>query len=268
MIFVFSKVFWFVAQPGNLLLMLLCLGVLLLWSGRYRSGQTLVSLVAIALLAVAVLPVADWVATPLEDRFPAPGALPERVDGIIQLGGATQPNITAARGQPTINESGERFLAFVELARRFPEARLAFSGGSGSLFPARMMEAEVARLIFAGLGLDLARITFDDGARNTFENVRNLRELLAPEPGESWVLVTSARHMPRAVGIFRKAGWPVVPYPVDYITTGDSGAKMRFNLSHELKTLTLASREWIGLLAYFLMERTSSLYPGPEDAAS
>jgi len=255
-----SKLVWTLLQPGNLLLLLFALGVVLLWS-RWRAwGRGLVSLVLLALALVAVLPLGSWLMAPLEDRFPAPRTLPDRVDGVILLGGASQPAISAARGQPALNANAERYLGFVALARRYPEARLGFSGGGTP------SEAMVTRQVLLGLGFEVGRVVFDDQARNTFENARNLLALLTPGANETWLLVTSARHMPRALGVFRKAGWRVLPYPVDYTGPGGFSLRLGFNLSGGVSALTAAAKEWAALASYYLMGRTSALFPGADEA--
>src|SRR5277367_4100331 len=136
MSFIASKLFWWAANPGNVLLALLCLGLVALFAGRRRLGLWLVSVVALAGLAVTVLPVGSSLLLPLENRFPtvAPTALPERIDGIVVLGGSINPALSAARGQPILTDSAERLFAFVALARLHPEAKLVFTGGSASLF--------------------------------------------------------------------------------------------------------------------------------------
>ena len=261
------KLFWIVLQPSNLLLVVLALGVLLSWGRRRAWGRALVSLVLLAFVVIAVLPLGSWLLAPLEDRFPAPRTLPDQVGGVILLGGASQPAISAARGQPALNGNAERYLGFVVLAGRYADARLAFSGGSGGLPAGAPSEADVARQVLATFGLDVARISFDDRSLNTFENARNLKALMAPQADETWVLVTSARHMPRAVGVFRKAGWRVLPYPVDYTGPGGLRWSLGFNLSAGMSELTTATKEWVGLMFYYLMGRTSALFPGPTGAA-
>jgi uncharacterized SAM-binding protein YcdF (DUF218 family) len=261
-----SQLLWTLLQPGNLLLLLLALGVVLLWGRRRVWGRGLVGLVLLALALTAVLPLGSWLMAPLEDHFPAPRTLPEQVQGVILLGGASQPAISAARGQPALNGNAERHLGFVALARRYPEARLAFSGGGGAPGAGAPTEAMVTRQVLLDLGLDVGRVSFDDQARNTFENARNLLALLAPEANETWVLVTSARHMPRAVGVFRKAGWRVLPYPVDYTGPGGFAFRLGFNLTGGMSALTTAAKEWTALVSYYLMGRTSALFPSADEA--
>ena len=103
------------------------------------------------------------------------------------------------------------------------------------------------------LGLDLAacRVIFEDESRNTHGNAVFSKFALAPEPGQRWLLVTSAAHMPRAIGAFRKAGFPVEPWPVHDTVPS----------THSL--LAVARHEWLGLLAYWVAGRTSELFPGP-----
>jgi uncharacterized SAM-binding protein YcdF (DUF218 family) len=264
MSFIASKLFWWAANPGNVLLALLCLGVLALLLGRRRLGLALVSTVTALCLAVTLLPVGAWLLLPLENRFPPPASLPAQIDGIVVLGGSIDPILSAARGQPILTDSAERLFAFVALARRHPEAKLLFTGGSAALVDNAEREADVARTVLAGLGLDVERMRFERDSRNTYENALFSKRLVEPQPGERWVLITSAYHMPRAVGCFRAQGWSVIPDPVDY-GTAPADNPPTFSLLGGLDDIHWALREWIGLAFYRLAGRTDRLFPGPED---
>jgi uncharacterized SAM-binding protein YcdF (DUF218 family) len=100
-------------------------------------------------------------------------------------------------------------------------------------------------------------------SRNTEENATLSKALAGPKPGERWLLVTSAYHMPRSVGLFRRAGFAVEPYPVDWRTSREN-LLTPFNLAGEgLERTDLAIREWMGLAAYRISGKTSELLPGP-----
>ncbi|MBI3113874.1 MAG: YdcF family protein, partial [Rhodospirillales bacterium] len=213
MFFTLSKVLWFVADPGNLLLIALVVGVALLATRWRRGGQRLLVVVAVAAVFVAVVPAGRWLVGVLEDRFPAIDEPPARVDGIVVLGGFVDPVLSAARGRAAIGGAVERLFAMAALAKRYPRAKLIFSGGSGSLIHQDKKEAHLIAPLLLELGVDPARVAFEDASRNTAENAEFSRRLADPQAGETWLLVTSASHMPRAVGCFRKAGWPVVAYP-------------------------------------------------------
>ena len=144
-----------------------------------------------------------------------------------------------------------------------PEARILFTGGWGRLLPGAVSEAEIAGRFFNESGIDPGRVLLEDRARDTYENALLGKRLADPKPGEQWVLVTSAMHMPRAVGVFRAQGWNVIPYPVDYRTTGDYRLALRFSIAGGLTTLNLAAKEWLGLVAYRLMGWTNTLFPAP-----
>jgi uncharacterized SAM-binding protein YcdF (DUF218 family) len=266
MSFIASKLLWWAANPGNLLLALLCLGLVALWLGRRRLGLWLVSVVTAVCLLVTVLPVGAWLLVPLENRFPVP-VLPARIDGVVVLGGSIDPVLSAARHQPILTDSAERLFAFVVLARLHPEAKLLFTGGSAALVDDAEREADVARTVLAGLGLDVDRVSFERDSRNTYENALFSKRLVQPKPGERWVLITSAYHMPRAVGCFRAAGWSVIPYPVDY-GTAPAGNLPTFSLLGGLDDVHWALREWIGLAFYYVAGRTDALFPGPTKADS
>jgi uncharacterized SAM-binding protein YcdF (DUF218 family) len=259
MSFVLSKLLWGLAAPGNLLLLLLLAG--LLASRRRRAGGRLVAAAALVLLAIAVLPVGQWMIAPLEARFPPP-ALLARVDGIIVLGGAVETGITKAHAQVGLDDAAERLTEATVLARRYPQATLLVTGGSGSLFPQGDSEGEVMRRFFVEQGIPPDRILIEGRSRNTFENALLSRDLAHPQPGQVWLLVTSAAHMPRAVGCFRHVGWSVLAYPVDYRTGGET--LLDFALAEHLHLVDLAAKEWVGLLAYRAAGRIDSVFPAPD----
>ncbi len=264
MSFVLSKIFWFLAQPGNLFFLVLALAVALLWTRWQRLGRRLLAALLAFGLVVAVLPLGQWLILPLENRFSRLKPLPKRIDGIVVLGGTVDQFVSRARGQPAIGASAERLVSFAELARKFPKAILVFSGGSGKLFRQDIKEAEAAGAFLKQLGLDTARVRFEARSRNTAESAVNAYALARPKPGAVWLLITSARHMPRAYGLYRAAGWRVVPYPVDYVTDGRFRLRLGFNFAGGLGGLGAGLKEWIGLTYAYVGGRTARWLPGPD----
>jgi len=268
MFFVLSKVFWAIFAPGNLLLLLLVLGVGLLVAGRAHAGVWLTAAVTAAFVVLAVLPVGAWLVVPLETRFARPDPMPDTVDGIVVLGGMVDPALSHRRGDPALNDAVERFTEFFALARQYPQARLVFTGGSGSLLEPEHREATVARELAARLGLPADRVLWERDSQNTWQNARITRELADPQPGETWLLVTSAFHMPRSVGAFRAAGWTVVPYPTDYRIDPADLYRPGFDFAEGLSNLNAAVREWVGLVAYYLAGQSSAVFPAPGERES
>lgn len=259
MTFFISKVFWELLRPSTFLLVLALAGTVLLWSRWWRVGRVL-SAVALSLLLVpSLLPLSVLLAAPLENVH-APAELPPHVTGILVLGGAEMPKTSAARGQLNLSEGGERLLLALELARRYPRAKLAFSGVTGTIYGNGSADAYVARNLFLAFGISEERLIIEGRSRNTFENVRFSQALLNPKPGETWVVVTSAMHMPRTLGLFAKADWHVLPYPVDYQTSGRARFAPTLRFTENLYAFDAALREWVGLLSYRLMGRTDALF--------
>lgn len=263
--FVLSKIYTSLVNPGFWVLLLVAGGTALLWTRWYRGGRRILAATALFLAFVAVVPVGNWATAVLENRFPTVRDLPARIDGIVVLGGTINQFVTRARGQPALTDGAERLTEFVALARRHPEARLMFTGGSGSVTRQDVKEAEAARMFFAQMGLDVGRVMFEDRSRNTWENALFTYRMAAPKPGETWVLITSAQHMPRSVGTFRKAGWQPLPYPVDYLTY-DKQHVFAIDFLGGLYSLWWAMREWMGLAAYYLLDRSDALFPAPAPA--
>ena len=264
MFFSASKILWFLANPGNLILIAVCLGSAFLWAGWRKTGRWLVTLGAVTGITLAVVPVDQWLLRGLEDRFPQTTSLPAKVDGIIIAGGAVDPVSTKDRGQISIGGAVERITEGAALSQRYPQAKVIYSGGSGSLFFQEWKEARAVEPLFRQLGIAPGRVIYEDRARNTYENALFSKSLAKPKDGETWLLVTSAFHMPRAVGSFRKAGWKVIPYPVDYSTRKDLNPPFRFNFTGGVKSFSWAVHEYLGLLFYWYDGKTDELFPGPK----
>lgn len=260
--FVLSKVFWWFASPGNLILALITLGALALLLRRLRLARWSMIFAAILALSITFLPVRGWVLGPLEDRFPFPDPLPAHVDGVIVLGGSVDPELSAERHQPALGASAERLIAMADLAQKYPDAKLIFTGGSASLIDNAAREADVAAQVFDEMAVPKTHLFLERESRNTYENALYSKALVKPQPGEIWLLVTSAYHMPRSVGIFRKLGWAVVPYPVDYGVPPGGGAAPGVFLDG-LEGVSWGLREWFGLVFYYGTGRTDALFPGP-----
>lgn len=264
MFFTASKLIWFVAAPTNLLLIGIAVSVVLRWMGFPRMSRAVVLLSSLLLLVAAFSPAGNLLLRPLENRFPAVRADAPPPTGIIVLGGSTDEEVSDARGQVTVVSAAGRITEAVALSRRYPNARLVFSGGSSALLIRSGTEADDARRLWIDMGVPPERITTEDKSRNTFENALFTRRLTNPQPGERWLLVTSAYHMPRAVGAFRAVDFAVAPYPVDYRTTGtDLDLMPKPEAGENLRRVDTAVKEWLGLTAYFMTDRVDRLFPGP-----
>jgi uncharacterized SAM-binding protein YcdF (DUF218 family) len=159
--------------------------------------------------------------------------------------------------------AAERLTEAARLARAFPKAKVVFSGGSGTLLRSGEVAAGPVAAYLKAMGIEADRIVLEAASRNTHENARFTKDLLKPQPGERWVLVTSAYHMPRSIGVFRKEGFTVVPFAVDYRTRGpEDWARLFDSVPSGFMRADLAAKEWVGLVSYWLLGRTSELFPG------
>ncbi|MBT3237698.1 MAG: YdcF family protein [Rhodospirillaceae bacterium] len=270
MFFYLSKILWFLADPGNLLLIAISLATLLLYAGRGdrlsrwpRLGRGLLTTTTIIALGISILPIGKAMSLVLEDRFPVVHTPPQKVDGVIVLGGIVNEVITQSRGKISIGGGVERLTELALLSKRYPQAKLVFTGGSGKLLTQNIKEADVVGPLLESLGISSERMIYENRSRNTYENAVYSRELVEPKPGETWILITSAFHTPRAVGSFRKAGWPVVPWPVDFNMTADESLRLGFSLRGGFGSLSSGLHEWLGLIFYRLTGKTDSFFPAP-----
>ena len=266
MFFFLSKTLGVLLLPSNLLIGVGIVGLLLLLTRFFTLGRKLVAASVLLIAICGFSPIGKLLLYPLEARFPPWDDTRGAPDGIVVLGGAIEPDLSAAHGTAVFGPSIDRIVAAAELAHRYPNARLVFTGGNahlGSGDAAR--EADFALPVLESFGLSKDRLIMERRSRNTQENAEFSKAMVAPKTGERWLLVTSAYHMARAVGIFRKAGFAVEPYPVDWRLGGREDV-LKFSRIYlgGLGRIDTASREWLGLFAYWITGKTSEFLPGPD----
>jgi uncharacterized SAM-binding protein YcdF (DUF218 family) len=214
MYFLASKIIGLFVVPSNVILALAFFG-LLLWRTRFSRFGKRISVISILLLLIGgTSPLGTALLLPLENRFKPWDSSRGALTGIIVVGGA----ISARRGIISLNN--DRLIAAVELYHRYPDVRIVFAGGNADVIFPGLSESEFAARFLENLGIPREHIELESSSRNTRENAVNTMQLVMPKPGERWLLITSAYHMPRAIGLFRKAGFPVEAYPVDWQTSG------------------------------------------------
>lgn len=265
MFFVVSKSLWFFTQPSSLITLTLLAGLGLAGNKRYgRHGLRLARFGLLALVVAGLSPLGNMLILPLEQRFPSHGQqLPAgRIDGIILLGGAEDGRIAEGRQSLTLNAAAERVTETLRLARAMPGTRVIICGGSGAVLRAHSPGGPAVASYLRVLGISEDRLVLESESRTTYENALFAKRIINPQPGQRFVLVTSAAHMPRSVGAFRKQGFDVIPWPADFRTAGAGDARRFFDaIARGLRRVDDAVQEWVGLIAYRLLDRSDTLFP-------
>ncbi|RMF12286.1 MAG: YdcF family protein [Alphaproteobacteria bacterium] len=260
-----ATIVWGILQPSNLIALLGMFALGLALVGARQLAARTGALALILLVLIGLLPVGQLLIRPLEERFAPPAmATLGPVTGIIVLGGAESPGLTGARDTVHLRDTGNRLTTALALAQRYPRATLLFTGGyrSGGL-----SQAEVAGRLFMEAGVDPHRLILEDQSHNTWENAHLSKALARPQPDETWLLVTSAFHMPRSMAVFEAADWTVIPYPTDYRSL-PNGLDWTLDVATRLREADLALHEWVGLVVYRLIGRTREFFPAPDGGAT
>jgi uncharacterized SAM-binding protein YcdF (DUF218 family) len=263
--FLLSKTLGTMLLPVNFLISAGVLGAILLTTRYAVLGRRVLATSAVLLALCGFSPVGKLLILPLEQRFPPWDPSRGAPDGIVVLGGGIEPDLSAAHGRPILDHAGDRLVAAAELARQYPNARIVYSGGNANLVgDDSAKEADYALSMLEDLGVAKARLTAERLSRNTVENAEFVKKVANPKEGERWLLVTSAFHMPRSIGLFRRAGFKVEAYPVDWRASPSKALSLSSVAMNGLERTEVAMREWIGLTAYRLTGKTDDFLPGPD----
>jgi uncharacterized SAM-binding protein YcdF (DUF218 family) len=251
---------WALSQPSSIVFWLLVVGFVLLLFRANAFGRRLIGLALFLAVLPALLPLEELIGRRLDSAYTTPNPMPEQLDGIIVLGGSVDWPVSQARQQMSLNQMGERMLAVANLAKRYPNAKLVFTGLFREIVPNEFAISTQSKSFFTGSEYN-RNLTFIGEARSTYEEALLTIRTLQPKVGERWLLVTSAYHMPRAMATFETQGWLMIPYPVDYRTTGTLAFNPSINFLGKLVELDDLTREWGALFIYKRLGRIEKMFP-------
>lgn len=261
MFFILSKIIWFIVKPSNFISFILLSGFCV-FLRKPNAGRKLIY-IGLALLLFSSLDfIPHYLMLLLENRI-SQGAISDKIDGIIILSGMVDKDASRS-GSIELTEQADRIVEGVVLARRFPCAKLIITGSSGELtYGRKFIEADYLGTLAILLGVEEDRILVERNARNTHEHALELSKILSKE--QDFILITSAFHMPRSYGCFRKEGFKTIPYPVDYTTKVNLFKNISMDTFlpklENLNVLNIAVHEWLGLFIYRLYNYTDSFFP-------
>ena len=256
MSFYLSKILWLIVNPFNIFIFI-TLFTIFLYFINFRRLSLIIYLINFIFIAlISFLPIGSYLTYIIEKEFHTNTKFPDQVDGILILGGATNPLLFKEFDQISLNGSAERLVESVMIIRKFEKAKVIFSGGSGIVNRSDLGHSQVAKLFYKKMGVDINKIFFEDKSRNTHENIIYSKKIAKPKKNENWLLITSAFHMKRALLIAEKNNWKFTPYAVDFKNIKEFKLTPNLNLLSNLNSFQSGLHEWLGLVSYYLMGRT------------
>jgi uncharacterized SAM-binding protein YcdF (DUF218 family) len=246
MFFILSKIFWMLCSPLTLIGLMIVAGLV------FKKLNRLVSAGAVLFVVFGFLPIGPNLIVYLERQYGNPQPVLENVTGIIVLGGVIDGERSDTHQQISLNDYAERITEMIKLSHIYPQARIIFSGGTGAMAQTSSKESEKVHTLLKDLDNNPERFEYEGQSRNTYENMTESIQIANPQAGDTWVLVTSAFHLPRAVGVFKKGGWPIIPYPAGYLENGSYVLHPTFDVLGNFYKLQVATKEIVGIIAYSL----------------
>jgi uncharacterized SAM-binding protein YcdF (DUF218 family) len=227
--------------------------LLLLWLASTRLPSTLL----VRGLETRYTTPASLSASALEKGLEQPVA-----DAIVILGGGTSP-AHPPRPIPEMGSSGDRVIYAAYLYKHGAASNLLISSGRIEWLDTQDEPTQDMLFLLEMLGVPEEAVWFEDQSRNTYENAVFSQKILAEHNIQRIILVTSASHMPRAVGLFEKVGLQVIPAPTDFaLTDADLQQLYSPNLATQilnwlpspsnLELIGVAIKEYLGIFVYRL----------------
>ena len=259
MVFSLSKILWLLLSPLNLIIF----GFLISFIFKIIKVKFLKIFFFyfsfIIFIISTFLPTGSYLNYLLEKNYHYSNSYPDSIDGILILGGATNPFLTNEYGMVSLNASAEILYEFFNLINKYPDSKVVFSGGSGSLEFPNLGHSDSVKILFKNIGININKIYFENKSRNTYENILFSKQLIKPKINEKWIVVTSASHLNRTIYIGEKLQWNLTPYAVDFNNSKEFVWSFNSNFIGNLNQFHNATHEWLGLISYYLMGRSSRI---------
>ena len=262
MFFYLSKIFWVFFSPVNILVILLLIGIFFQLINK-KIYKRIYQINLILFILIVFLPTGTYLLWKLENTYSKPNIMNNNIDGILILGAGIDEFMTYEHQQVILNDRIERITESAKLIKKFPGAKILFSGGNGTFSKPKIKGSQLAKNFYKQMGVNTDRIIFEDKSRNTYENFLFSKKFIGNTKEEKWLLITSAYHMKRAMGVAGKLNLDFIPYPVDFMLNKSFNWKFWYHKIYFLKNMEdfqLASHEYIGLIAYYFTKKSNIMY--------
>ncbi len=258
--FYFSKKLWLYFNPVNILLYLLFIGII--FNFTKKKLYKIVNIIILILFILVILPTGKYFIWKLEGSYSIPRTFSEDVDGILILGGGMNEFLTYQYDQINLNDNVDRLTESIYLMKKFPNAKVIFSGGVGTFSKSKLSGADVAKMFYKRMGINIENIIFEDKSRNTYENFLFSKKFIDINENKNWLLVTSASHMRRAMNVAEKLNLNFKAYPVDFKLRKEFKTNEWYTPKYpsNIKYFHLATHELVGLIVYYLTGKSNKIY--------
>ncbi len=260
MSFYLSKILWTILNPFNLFIFLYLFSFILYFFTLKKLSTVFFLLNFLFLFSISLFPIGNFLIHIIEKEFHTDIDIPDKLDGILIIGGASNALMFKEYNQINLNDSAERLVESVNIINKFNTSKVIFSGGSGIINRPDLDHSQVAKSFYKKMGVDTNRIIFENNSRNTYENIVFSKKIADPKKNEKWLVITSASHMKRTLLIAEKNNWNMIPYAVDFKNVKNFKLLPNLKLLSNLNSFQYGVHEWIGLISYYLMGRTTKIF--------
>jgi uncharacterized SAM-binding protein YcdF (DUF218 family) len=249
--FYLSKILNFLINPLYILSLVILIQLFIIFIIQSKKLVIFFSkLFLILFLFFGYSPLSNFLLSKIEDYIQTSKYPSQLLTGVIVLGGSFNSGLESKeRNEVSLNSSAERLTKALEIYKKNPRLLILFSGFSAELKPQGWSESDMAKKFFLDQGVKLDNLIFENQSRNTFENIKYSKDIIANYKG-TWGLITSASHMPRSFFTFKKQSLILEPISVDYKTGTSSKFWINFDISSGLSNWSIILHELIGITYY------------------
>ena len=210
------------------------------------------NIILILLLLISFFPLGNFGLKYLEKDYILQDKV-DKIDNIAVLAGSEKIFSTEITKKLSLNDGSERLIASAKLALEYPNSKIYYLGGDGRLVKSKFNEADVAKIFYSNIHLDLNKVIFIDNTRNTIENLKAFKNINTLN--QSNILVTSAFHMKRSMMIAKKLDLNIKPYAVDFRSINDFDILnyyQMFSIADNWQSFNIFFRELLGIFVFKL----------------
>jgi uncharacterized SAM-binding protein YcdF (DUF218 family) len=249
--FYLSKILNFFINPLYILSLVILIQLFIIFFFQSKKLVIFFSkLFLILFLCFGYSPLSNFLLSKIEDYIQTSKYPVQQLTGVIVLGGSFNSGLESKeRNEVSLNSSAERLTKALEIYKKNPRVLILFSGFSGELKPQGWSESDMAKKFFLDQGVKLDNLIFENQSRNTFENIKYSKDIIANYKG-TWGLITSASHMPRSFFTFKKLSLILEPISVDYKTGTSKMFWINFDISSGLSNWSIILHELISISYY------------------